>query len=136
MPSKRRESNIEKYFVNVTKADAEVERNKKKNQKSWDMKSPAKYLNHHELISGLLIVALVLVNSVNGNSDHCKARRFASAFNTSYMQFTKEIVNQEYAIEGEFKNLHCCAKGYRSIEWWVSLSTCRFSLEKKTVKNQ
>lgn len=85
------------------------------------MKSPAKHLIHHDLISGLLIIAVVLVNfvAVQGKSDHCKERRFTNSINTSYMQFTKETVNQEYAIEGEFKNLHCCAKGYRSIEWWV-----------------
>ncbi|CAO1441779.1 unnamed protein product [Diamesa tonsa] len=34
------------------------------------------------------------------------------------MQFTRETVSQEYAVEGLFKSLHCCAKGYRSIEWF------------------
>jgi hypothetical protein len=80
------------------------------------MKSPVKHLNHRDFISGLLI-AVALVNVIEGNSDHCRARRFANSEHTSYMQFTKETVSQEYAIEGEFKNLHCCAKGYRSIEW-------------------
>lgn len=80
------------------------------------MKSPVIHLNHREIISGLLIVAAI-VNLVQGNSKHCQAKRFANSEHTSYMQFTKETVGQDYAIEGEFKNLHCCAKGYRSIEW-------------------
>lgn len=79
--------------------------------------SPAKRLANYDLMSGLIIVVLMNVASVRGNSDHCRDRKFASAFNTSYMQFTKEAVSEEYAIQGEFKNLHCCAKGYRSIEW-------------------
>jgi hypothetical protein len=81
-----------------------------------DMKSPVKHLNHCEIINVLLIAAL-LVNIAEGNSDHCRVRKFAKSEHTSYMQFTKETIGQEYAIEGEFKNLHCCAKGYRSIEW-------------------
>lgn len=79
--------------------------------------SPVKRLANYDLMSGLIIVVLMYVASVRANSDHCQERKFASAFNTSYMQFTKEAVSEEYAIQGEFKNLHCCAKGYRSIEW-------------------
>ena len=82
-----------------------------------DMKSPTKFLGKNDLTSGLLIIVLLNIVLVHGNSDHCKDRKFANAFNTTYMQFTKETVSEEYAVEGEFKNLHCCAKGYRSIEW-------------------
>lgn len=71
----------------------------------------------HDLISVALIIIAALSIKVNANSDYCKDRKFANTFNTTYMQFTKETVSEEYAIEGEFKNLHCCAKGYRSIEW-------------------
>lgn len=81
------------------------------------MTSSARLSVNCDLIRVLIIVALIDLVIVDANSDHCKDRKFASAFNTTYMQFTKEIVSQEYAIEGEFKNLHCCAKGYRSIEW-------------------
>jgi hypothetical protein len=89
----------------------------KREEKIADMKSPTAQRAHHDLISVLLIGSIVALVTVSGNSDHCKDRKFANAFNTTYMQFTKETVSQEYAIEGEFKNLHCCAKGYRSIEW-------------------
>lgn len=81
------------------------------------MKSPTKLIVNNDLIRGLLIVLVINIILVHGDSDYCKDRKFANAFNTTYMQFTKETVSEEYAIEGEFKNLHCCAKGYRSIEW-------------------
>lgn len=71
-----------------------------------------------------IIIMISLFNLATGNhivslSDHCTDRRYVNSLNTSFMQFTKEIVNEEYAVETEFKGLHCCAKGYRSIEWWV-----------------
>lgn len=81
------------------------------------MKSPTNLLANNDVISGLIIVVVINIIIVCGDSDHCRDRKFVNAFNTSYMQFTKEIVSEEYAILGEFKNLHCCAKGYRSIEW-------------------
>lgn len=76
----------------------------------------------------LIVIMISLFSLVTGNhivslSDHCTDRRYVNSLNTSFMQFTKEIVNEEYAVETEFKGLHCCAKGYRSIEWWV-LQTC------------
>lgn len=75
-------------------------------------------LNFYDLI----IVMIPMLNLVTGNhivtlNDHCTDRRFVNSLNTTYMQFTKEVVTEEYAVEGEFKGLHCCAKGYRSIEW-------------------
>lgn len=48
---------------------------------------------------------------------HCQLHRFSKSLNSTVMQFTKEVVSQEYAVLGEFKNLHCCAKNYRNIEW-------------------
>lgn len=80
------------------------------------MKSPLAHLVNHNLISTLIVV-LSLFCVVSGNLSHCNDHKFANAMSTSYMQFTKETVSEEYAIEGEFKSLHCCAKGYRSIEW-------------------
>ncbi|KPJ13627.1 hypothetical protein RR48_10811 [Papilio machaon] len=36
--------------------------------------------------------------------------------NTTWMQFTKEPVSFEYGFQDKFKSIHCCVKGYRSIE--------------------
>jgi hypothetical protein len=79
-----------------------------------DMKSPTV---NCDLITVFIIAVCVNAAAVSSTDNHCDNNRFASASSTSYMQFTKETVNEEYAVEGEFKNLHCCAKGYRSIEW-------------------
>lgn len=70
---------------------------------------------NYSLIS--LIIFLSHIISVVQSSDHCLEHRFNHSMNTDYMQFTKEIVNKEFAIKGQFKSLHCCAKGYRNIEW-------------------
>ena len=62
------------------------------------------------------MLVLIYVNRAYG-MDHCLRNRFINAMDTKYMQFTKEAVSKEYAVLGQFKSLHCCAKGYRSIEW-------------------
>lgn len=79
-------------------------------------------LNQNTRIYDLIIIMISLANFSMANhivsiKDHCTDRTFADSLNTSFMQVTKEIVNEEYAVESEFKGLHCCAKGYRSIEW-------------------
>jgi hypothetical protein len=72
------------------------------------------YKNNYDLIKYMMIMSTI---SLVMGIDDCKDRRFVKSLNTSYMQFTKEIVSQEYAVKGEFKGLHCCAKGYNSLEW-------------------
>lgn len=67
----------------------------------------------------VLIVTVILATNVVSGIIYCANHTYESSINTTHMQFTKEVVTQEYAIEGDFKGLHCCAKGYRSIEWWV-----------------
>jgi hypothetical protein len=78
-------------------------------------------VSHNDLITSstiiLLVLKIVMGSHIISLHDQCKDRRFINSLNTTFMQFTKEVVNQEYAVEGEFKGLHCCAKGYRSIEW-------------------
>ena len=64
------------------------------------------------------LVLLVILNASKASAvNYCSNHTFQDLKGKSFMQFTKETVNQEYAVEGQFKALHCCAKGYRSIEW-------------------
>lgn len=49
--------------------------------------------------------------------DDCQMHRYSTSINSTEMQFTKEAVSRDFALNGQFKSLHCCAKGYRSIEW-------------------
>lgn len=49
---------------------------------------------------------------------YCSTHHFAQAAHTNAMQFTKEAVSREYTtMRDPYKSLHCCAKGYQSIEW-------------------
>ncbi|XP_053601426.1 uncharacterized protein LOC128670080 [Plodia interpunctella] len=49
-------------------------------------------------------------------SYYCSVNTFSG--NSSGMHFTKEPVSREYGFEDKFKSIHCCVKGYRSIEWF------------------
>lgn len=64
------------------------------------------------------IVALAVLSTVShGNElkDYCSIHKFDHL--PGGLRFTKEVVTTEYANVGAFKALHCCLKGYRSIEW-------------------
>ncbi|XP_041973704.1 uncharacterized protein LOC121729300 [Aricia agestis] len=50
------------------------------------------------------------------SSGYCSQNTFPT--NTSWMHFTKEPVPFEYGFQDKFKSIHCCVKGYRSIEWF------------------
>ncbi|XP_054271299.1 uncharacterized protein LOC128991998 [Macrosteles quadrilineatus] len=50
--------------------------------------------------------------------DFCDVDRRNSSVSSPGIQFTKELSTSEYAVVSSFKSLHCCAKGYRSIEWF------------------
>ena len=65
---------------------------------------------------GVLLLVTVQLRTVDAIT-YCSNHMYHSSHGTNYMQFTKETVHQDYAVEGQFKALHCCAKGYRSIEW-------------------
>ncbi|KAK4878947.1 hypothetical protein RN001_007093 [Aquatica leii] len=64
----------------------------------------------------LLITVLFNCAIVFGIEDYCLTNLFNTDGNS--MEFTKEPSRAEFAITGSFKGLHCCAKGYRSIEWY------------------
>lgn len=76
-------------------------------------------LNMMSYIGGALVVVVLVLAQVQVSeaTHHCQLHRFGKSINSTVMQFTKEVVSQEYAVLGEFKNLHCCAKNYRNIEW-------------------
>lgn len=64
----------------------------------------------------LTLFVMIYITKVSANS-FCSDHTFVKSQASTFMQFTKETVSQEYAVDREFKELHCCAKGYRSIEW-------------------
>jgi len=64
------------------------------------------------------IVALSILSTIGrGNElkDYCSIYKFHHP--PGGLGFTKEVVTTEYANVGAFKALHCCLRGYRSIEW-------------------
>ncbi|XP_047107253.1 single Ig IL-1-related receptor-like [Schistocerca piceifrons] len=61
-------------------------------------------------------ICLLLSTTAESKVDYCRMDTFNRT--GPWMQFTKEISDREYAIETKFKSLHCCAKGYNSIEWY------------------
>ncbi|EAA43210.3 AGAP001351-PA [Anopheles gambiae str. PEST] len=62
-----------------------------------------------------LTVAVIIAPAWAEN--HCSEHRYEHSLNTHHLQFTKEIPDREYGVLKQFKSLHCCGKGYRSIEW-------------------
>jgi len=64
------------------------------------------------------VVTLAVLSTIgHGNElkDYCSIHKFDHLLGG--LRFTKEVVTTEYANVGAFKALHCCLKGYRSIEW-------------------
>ncbi|KAB0797551.1 hypothetical protein PPYR_09559 [Photinus pyralis] len=64
----------------------------------------------------LWFLTVIISNSCYAIEDYCSTNKLIGIGNI--MGFTKEPSKSEYAILGQFKGLHCCAKGYRSIEWY------------------
>uniref|UniRef100_A0A182YGB9 Uncharacterized protein n=1 Tax=Anopheles stephensi TaxID=30069 RepID=A0A182YGB9_ANOST len=63
----------------------------------------------------LMCISIVVAVSVSAEN-HCSELRYEHSLNTHHLQFTKEIPDREYGVLKQFKSLHCCGKGYRSIE--------------------
>lgn len=62
------------------------------------------------------VAVLVAGASCADSAGYCSVNTFIN--NSTWMQFTKEPVPFEYGFEDKFKSIHCCVKGYRSIEWF------------------
>ncbi|KAG7207740.1 hypothetical protein KM043_009354 [Ampulex compressa] len=69
-------------------------------------------LVEHVLLVLSLTAAVCLGNELK---DYCSMHKFDNL--PGGLRFTKEVVTTEYANVGAFKALHCCLRGYRSIEW-------------------
>lgn len=69
------------------------------------------------LLDIIFVFLLIVCDKFTAAIDDCRANQFSKSINSTHMQFTKEIVSSEFTIDGQFKSLHCCAKGYRNIEW-------------------
>ncbi|XP_004928464.1 uncharacterized protein LOC101741113 [Bombyx mori] len=64
----------------------------------------------------VVVVAAVASASRAHSASYCSVNTFTT--NATWMQFTKEPVPFEYGFEDKFKSIHCCVRGYRSIEWF------------------
>ncbi|XP_055603652.1 fibroblast growth factor receptor 3-like [Uranotaenia lowii] len=84
---------------------------------SLELTAVVRRLTSFCLLLSTLMVMVLLPRPTNGEN-HCSENRFNYSLMTDHMQFTKEVPEKEYGVLGQFKSLHCCAKGYRSIEWF------------------
>ncbi|XP_075982438.1 uncharacterized protein LOC142980740 isoform X2 [Anticarsia gemmatalis] len=66
--------------------------------------------------SGLVVLLAVAGLTRAQGASYCSVNIFNT--NSTWMQFTKEPVPLEYGFVDKFKSIHCCVKGYRSIEWF------------------
>lgn len=64
----------------------------------------------------ILVFLTLSGHFISAIEDYCSSNTLKTDSND--MHFTKERISQEYAFLGKFKGLHCCAKGYKSIEWF------------------
>lgn len=74
--------------------------------------------NNRKMISNryfLLVLFVSVFLPVRAIQDYCSLKTYDA--HGSHLQFTKEPSYEEFAVVGRFKGLHCCAKGYSSIEW-------------------
>lgn len=75
------------------------------------------------LTLGLLVLHCAKANELK---DYCSINKFDNL--SGGLRFTKEVISTEYANLGGFKAIHCCLRGYRSIEWSVLFTIILSSL--------
>ncbi|XP_051168749.1 single Ig IL-1-related receptor-like [Leptopilina boulardi] len=68
------------------------------------------------LICAIVLLTIISESLCNDIKDYCNMHRFENL--PGGLRFTKEVVTTEYATVGSFKAIHCCLRGYRSIEWF------------------
>ncbi|XP_003428128.1 single Ig IL-1-related receptor [Nasonia vitripennis] len=68
------------------------------------------------LTTMLLVARIESKVDDNDLKDYCSMHRFENL--PGGLRFTKEVVSTEYANLLSFKAIHCCLRGYRSIEWY------------------
>lgn len=66
-------------------------------------------------IISVFCVVLILSHGAHGIVNYCAQHTYNN--NNTWLQLTKEANPYEFALAQQFKGLHCCARGYRSIEW-------------------
>ncbi|KAK0163544.1 hypothetical protein PV327_007215 [Microctonus hyperodae] len=86
-----------------------------------------KMLSESRMLQTIFLFLTIFINTIFANlpplpsrddelEDYCSVYKFKTI--PSGLRFTKEIVTMEYASVGAFKAIHCCLRGYRSIEWY------------------
>lgn len=65
----------------------------------------------------IYVVILFVCDSFVAGINECQQQHFNTLSNSTQMQFTTQAVTKDYALRDQFKSLHCCARGYRSIQW-------------------
>ncbi|CAG9833842.1 unnamed protein product [Diabrotica balteata] len=77
-------------------------------------------------------VLLCLVPGIFGMNNFCNRNNFENVPRNS-MQFSKEVNFREFAVVGNLKALHCCAKDYHTIEWYKDNKVYPWPLELSTM---
>lgn len=72
-------------------------------------------MKHANRVMIFVLWVVFRIHQVCSIVDFCAQNIFST--NSSGLQLIKEASSYEYALENKFKGLHCCAKGYLSIEW-------------------